>query len=185
MNSTDLNQEEFKEPETSPAKEAISEEKDELTLLQEQLQEKTTLAEEYYDRYVRALAEAENQRKRWQKDKEELMRFGNISLLRKLIPIADDFTRARQAMDKGGDMASLQKGVEMIEKRLTDLFDQEGVKIIPALGQQFDPQYHEALSIDESSNSPDGTIVQELQTGYIYNERVLRPTLVVVARSNS
>jgi len=168
----------FSEPETT-------EEKDEITMLKEQLQEQTAKAEENYDRYMRALADGENQRKRWQKEKDELLRFGNMSLLRKMLPLADDFARARQAIDQGGDMASFQKGVEMIEKRLMDLFEQEGVQMIPALNQEFDPNFHEAFSVDESGGKPDGTIVQEMQTGYICNDRVLRPSLVVVAQSGA
>ncbi len=165
--------------------ELINGEKDELTILREELEKKSAEAKENYDHYMRALAEADNQRKRWQKDRDELIKFGNASFLRKLIPLADDFARARKAMESGGDLESLQKGVEMIEKRLADLFEQEGLTVIPAAGQEFDPQFHEALSVDETGIHPDGTIVQELQNGYLYNERVLRPSLVVVARSGS
>ncbi|NLB17488.1 MAG: nucleotide exchange factor GrpE, partial [Syntrophomonadaceae bacterium] len=165
----------FGKPETG------EEEKDELVLLKEQLEEQTAKAEENYDLYMRALADGENQRKRWQKDKDDLLRFGNMALLRKMLPMADDFVRARQAIEQGGDMASFQKGVEMIEKRLIEVFEKEGVEMIPALNQEFDPNFHEAFSVDESGDKPDGTIVQEMQTGYAYNDRVLRPSLVVVA----
>ncbi|MGE5544274.1 MAG: nucleotide exchange factor GrpE [Bacillota bacterium] len=158
---------------------------DELSLLREELEAERIRAQEYYDKYMRALADGENQRKRWQKDREELVRFGNMSLLRKLLPVVDDFKRAKAAMEQGGDISSLVKGVELIEKRLLDLLDQEGVKAIPAEGEMFDPQVHEAFSIDESGKYPDGTIVQEFQTGYMYLGRVLRPSMVVVAQTRS
>lgn len=188
------NEEKFTEPEQELSGQPSSgsevrpetdgiEEKDELTRLKEQLESETARAQENYEKYMRALADADNQRKRWQKDKEELLRFGNMPLLRKLLPVLDDFKRAKAAMEKGGDVASLLKGVELIEKRLTDLLEQEGVKVIPAEGEIFDPQLHEALSIDESGQHPDGVIVQEYQTGYLYLERVLRPSMVVVAQS--
>ena len=165
--------------------EETKETKDEVSLLQEQLEAEKLKAQEYYDKYMRALADSENQRKRWQKDKEELLRYGNMPLLRKLLPIVDDFKRAKAAMEQGGDVSSLLKGVEMIEKRLMDLLEQEGVKAIPAQGEMFDPRFHEAFNVDESGQYPDGTIVQEFQTGYTYLERVLRPSMVVVAQTRS
>ncbi len=159
--------------------------KDELTLLKERLEEETAKAQENHDKYVRALADADNQRKRWQKDKEEILRFGNMPLLRKLLPVIDDFERAKAAIEQGGDIPSVLKGVELMEKRLLSLLEQEGVKVISAKGQKFDPLVHEAMSIDESGKHPDGTIVQEYQTGYMYLERVLRPSMVVVAQAKS
>lgn len=180
----DISCEGIPEGETSPTVEP-EETKDELTLLQEQLAAETAKSQENYDKYMRVLADGENQRKRWQKDKEELLRYGNMSFLRKLVPVMEDFKRAKAAMEQGGDVSSLLKGVELIEKRLLDLLEQEGVKEIPALGQMFDPQVHEAFSIDESGEYPDGIIVQEFQTGYMYLERVLRPSMVVVAQAKS
>ncbi len=165
--------------------ERVEETKDEVSLLREQLEAERIKAEEYYNKYLRALADAENQRKRWQKDKDELLRYGNMPLLKKLLPLVDDFKRAKAAIEQGGDVSSLLKGVEMIEKRLLDLLVQEGVKAIPAEGEMFDPRFHEAFSIDESGQYPDGTIVQEFQTGYTYQERVLRPSMVVVAQTRS
>lgn len=182
----DLNLEKDCIPEgkSQPADEQETTEKtrDEISLLREELEAERIKAQENHDKYMRALADSENQRKRWQKDKEELARFGNMSLLKSLLPVVDDFNRAKAAMEKGGDVSSLLKGVELIEKRLLDLLAQEGVKAIPAEGKLFDPQVHEAFSIDESGEFPDGTIVQEFQTGYMLLERVLRPSMVVVAQ---
>ncbi len=180
----DLKDEGAPEVEATPMEER-QETKDEVSLLREQLEAERSKAAENFDKYMRALADAENQRKRWQKDREELIRFGNMPLLKKILPVVDDFKRAKAAMEQGGDVASLQKGVEMIEKRLLDLLDQEGIKAIPAKGEMFDPQVHEAFSIDESGQYPDGIIVQEFQTGYMYLERVLRPSMVVVAQAKS
>jgi molecular chaperone GrpE len=172
------------EVEVSPTDE-VEETRDEVSLLREQLEAERNKAGEFYDKYMRALADGENQRKRWQKDREELVRFGNMPLLKKILPVVDDFKRAKAAMEQGGDVSSLQKGVEMIEKRLLDILEQEGVKAIPAQGEMFDPQVHEAFSIDESGTHPDGIVVQEFQTGYMYLERVLRPSMVVVAQTRS
>ena len=166
-----------------PLANEAGETKDEISWLRDQLEAEKAKTQESHEKYMRALADGENQRKRWQKDREELVRFGNMPLLRKILPLVDDFKRARAAMEQGGDVSSLQKGVELIEKRLLDLLDQEGVKVIPAEGQVFDPQVHEAFSIDESGKHPDGIIVQEFQTGYMYLERVLRPSMVVVAQA--
>jgi len=182
----DLASEYIPEGENQTGKEPeIADTRDEISLLREQLEAERQKAQENYDKYMRALADGENQRKRWQKDREELVRYGNMPLLRKLLPVVDDFKRAKAAMEQGGDVPSLLKGVELIEKRLMDLLDQEGVKAIQAEGKMFDPQVHEAFSIDESGKCPDGTIVQEFQTGYTYLERVLRPSMVVVAQTRS
>ena len=176
--------EHLSEGDNQPEKET-EETSDEAGLLREQLEAERTKAHEYYNKYMRALADSENQRKRWQKDKEELLRYGNMPLLQKLLPVVDDFKSANSAIEQGGDISSLLKGVELIEKRLLDLLEQEGVAAIPAEGEMFDPRVHEAFSIDESGQYPDGTIVQEFQTGYTYLERVLRPSMVVVAQTRS
>jgi molecular chaperone GrpE len=158
-------------------------EKDETTLLQEQLETERARAEENYAKYLRAAADMDNQRKRWLKEKEELLRYANLPLLRKLLPIIDDFERAREAAERGGDMASLLKGIELIDKRMHELIEQEGVQSVSALGEIFDPQKHEALSIEDNPDHPDGTIIEEFQTGYLFKDRVLRPSLVKVARA--
>lgn len=158
-------------------------EKDEPTLLQEQLEAERAKAEDNYTKYLRAVADMDNQRKRWLKEKEELLRYANLPMLRKLLPIIDDFERAKEAAERGGDLGSLLKGIELIDKRLHELIEQEGVQSVSAVGEIFDPQRHEALSIEDSADHPDGTIIEEFQTGYLFKDRVLRPSLVKVARA--
>lgn len=155
---------------------------DELSLLLKDLETQKQKAEENYDKYLRAVAENENQRKRWLKEKEELTRFANLSFVRKLLPVMDDFDRAKAAIEQGGDLSSIKKGVEMVEKRLVELVEHEGITSIPAVGEQFDPQKHEALTTEETDDYPDGTIIEEFQPGYIWNDRVVRPSLVKVAK---
>lgn len=163
------------EPESQP--------KDELTLLKEAVEEEKAKAEDFQNRYLRALADSENQKKRWTKEKEDLLRHANISLIKRLLPVLDDFHRARQAADRAGDPGALIKGIDMIEKKLADLVDQEGVTCIQAIGEMFDPARHEALMVEETAEHPDGLILEELQKGYTYNDRVVRPTLVKVAKN--
>ncbi|MGE5397378.1 MAG: nucleotide exchange factor GrpE [Chitinophagales bacterium] len=154
----------------------------ELELLQQSLETEKARADEYHNKYLRVLADADNQRKRWQKEKEEMFRYASFSLLRKLLPVLDDFHRARAAALAAKDEASLLKGIEMIEKRFAEIIAQEGATAIPALGETFDPQKHEALMVEETEVHPEGTILQELQAGYMLGERVLRPSLVKVAK---
>ncbi|MGE5415216.1 MAG: nucleotide exchange factor GrpE [Acidobacteriota bacterium] len=160
------------------------EEKD-VQVLQEQLQAEKAKAEENYNKYLRALADAENQRKRWQKEREDLVKYGSLPVLRRLFPVLDDFRRARDAAEKGGDMASLLKGVELIEKRLVEVVEAEGAQAITAVGEQFDPVKHEALTTEETDQHPDGTIIEEFRTGYMLGERVARPSLVKVAQNSN
>ncbi|MGE5371642.1 MAG: nucleotide exchange factor GrpE [Solirubrobacterales bacterium] len=185
MSGEDMNRTQTAEAECAvdAAAETVAEEKDEMTVLQEQLAEEKARADENYDKYVRALAEADNQRKRWQREKEELVRYANLGLIKKMLPVSDDFKRARAAAATAQDVASLLKGFDLIEKKLGDLIEQEGVTPIAAQGEMFDPQRHEALMTEETDEHPDGTIMEELQTGYEYKDRILRPSLVKVAKN--
>ncbi|MGE5423219.1 MAG: nucleotide exchange factor GrpE [Ignavibacteriales bacterium] len=155
---------------------------DEASVLMKELESEKQKAADNYDRYLRAVADGENQRKRWLKEKEEITRFANLSFVRKLLPVMDDFDRAKAFIDQGGDLQAVKKGVEMVEKRLVELVEQEGIKTIPAMGEQFDPQRHEALTLEDTDEYPDGTIIEVFQLGYQWNDRVVRPSLVKVAK---
>lgn len=132
------------------------------------------------DNYLRAIAETDNIRKRNQREKEEYLRFASLSIIRKLLDISDDFTRAIEDSEKNQDFDSLSKGVAMIFKKFTDVIDGEGVVAIDALGQPFDPEFHNPLMM-EASSEPENTVIEELQKGYIMYGRVIRPSLVKVS----
>lgn len=136
-----------------------------------------------WDLYLRTRADLENYRKRAQREKEDLGRFANENLLRELLPVLDNLERAvAHAQESGGD-GNLLAGVEMTMGQLRKVFDQFGVTPVEALGKPFDPAHHEAMGQVESAEFPAGSVAQELQKGYLLNQRLLRPALVMVSKA--
>jgi len=155
--------------------------KSEFELLQEQLLNKSEEAQKYYDQYLRSLAEAENLRKRSQREKEEYLKYAQLSIIKKLLPIIDDLNRGMEAANAAQDFEGLKKGMEITARNLADLLRQEGVQEIECVGKPFDPQYHEPLMVVSSDEHPENIIIEELNKGYIMHDRVIRPSLVKVS----
>lgn len=134
-----------------------------------------------HDLYLRALAEAENTRKRTAREREEYIKFAALPLLKKLLAVIDDLDRAVDMYDPEQSPEALIKGVEMISNRMKEIVEQEGAQALDALGQPFDPQYHQPLAIEQNSSYPENTVIEELQKGYVMHGRVIRPSLVKVS----
>jgi molecular chaperone GrpE len=134
------------------------------------------------DLYLRALAEIENIRKRATREREEYIKFATLPLIKKLLNIIDDLERAVSMFDPQQDPETLVKGVEMINNRLKEIIKDEGVETVNALGEQFDPQYHQPLTIENNDEYEENTIIEELQKGYIMHGRLIRPSLVKVSK---
>ncbi|MEK6665474.1 MAG: nucleotide exchange factor GrpE [candidate division NC10 bacterium] len=154
---------------------------DELTRLRRALDEAKQLLDEKTDRYLRAMADLDNQRKRAQREREDYIRYANEALLRELLPVLDNFDRALGAARAGSEALSLLTGVELIQRELLKVLEKFGVTPYSALGQPFDPERHEAVQRVITPDAPDMTVVEEIQRGYVLNGRVLRPAMVVVA----
>lgn len=137
---------------------------------------------ELMDKMLLFQADIENTRKRMERDKISFLRFSNEQIISELIPFVDDFKRAFAAADQTKEFDVLHKGVEMILKRLLDLLKNKGVTEIEAQGKPFDPSLHEALMQVESDEYPDNTVIEELEKGYLLNERVLRTAKVKVSK---
>jgi molecular chaperone GrpE len=155
----------------------------ELTILREQIAAKEKEAKENYDRYLRQVAELENFRKRTSRDRGEAIRFANEELIRDLLPIVDNLERAVAHSKDGGNGKPLVEGVEMVLKGLFDVLAKHGVIQISAVGQSFDPGKHEAIAQIESGTHNPNTIVEEHHKGYVLRDRLLRPSLVTVAKT--
>jgi molecular chaperone GrpE len=140
---------------------------------------------EDHERSLRAAADLENYRKRAQKEKEEVQKFGSEKLLKDLFPVMDNLDRAMDAATKSPDFASFQKGVAMTRKSFEDTLTRHGVKSFSAKGQAFDPRLHEAMQQVETAEVPAGHVAFEVLRGYYLNERLVRPALVAVARAPS
>ena len=131
------------------------------------------------DRLLRALAEADNIRRRTQREREDYVRYANESLLRDLIPVLDNLDRALEAARSSG--GGVVAGVELIQREFLKVLERAGVTRYSAVGQVFDPTRHEAISRVISADAAPDSVVAETLPGYLLNGRVLRPALVAVA----
>jgi molecular chaperone GrpE len=151
--------------------------------VEEQLQAAQAEAADNKDLYLRALADLENYRKRAQREKEDAFRFANDNLLRNIIPVLDNLERAiEHAGTVNEDQGGLFEGVEMTLAQFRKVLETSGVKQVEtAGGLPFDPNFHQAMGQIPTADQPPNTVVQELQKGYLLNERLLRPAMVMVA----
>lgn len=152
--------------------------------LADQLAASRAEAQKNWDLYLRERADLENFRKRAQRDKEELGKFANEGILKELVPAVDSLERALDhARQDGAGGETLLKGVELTLAQFQKVLEKFGVVAIKSLGQPFDPARHEAMGQVESADQPANTVVQEYQKGYLLNDRLLRPALVMVAKA--
>jgi molecular chaperone GrpE len=133
---------------------------------------------EEHDRALRALADLENYKKRAQKEKEEVQRFGNERLLKDLLPVVDNLDRALAAAPPDDPLAG---GVKLVLKVLEEALAKHGVKSFRAVGLPFDPKIHEAIMTVATAEHPAGTVVLEHGRGFTLNDRLVRPAMVGVA----
>lgn len=161
-------------PEAAPPAEASRAPSPEVEELRRQLDEK-------HDRLLRALADAENTRRRAQREREEFVKYANESLLRDLIPVLDNLDRALDAARTASASANLVEGVELIQRELLKVIERAGVTRYSAVGQPFDPTRHEAIARVVSPQAAPNTVVSEQLPGYLLHDRVLRAALVAVA----
>jgi molecular chaperone GrpE len=152
----------------------------EIERLRQALEDKTREAESHHDRYLRAVAEFDNARKRAARDREESIRFAAESLVRDLLPVLDNFDRALEAARTDPAAAAWTAGVELIQRELLRVLEKVGVTPFSAIGERFDPGRHEAVA-RVVSDQPEMTVVGETQRGYAMHGRVLRPAMVTVA----
>ncbi len=138
-----------------------------------------------WDKFVRLQAEFDNYRKRSFKERAEFIKYANEGLILELLGILDNFERGIKAAEQKKDFDLLHQGVDMISKQLHTLLESKGLNRIKSLGMQFDPHQHEALEVIEDASVEDETIVDELQPGYTFNGRIIRPAKVKVKRAKS
>ena len=150
-----------------------------------QLKGEADKCKEYQDNLVRAQADFDNLRKRFEKDKLEFLKYANEGVLLELLNVLDDLERTINLAESGHeDLNAFLKGVEMILAHLYDILKEHGVRPIEAEGNGFDPHYHEALMQVENNDLPEHTIVEVLQKGYLMNERVIRTAKVKVSKKS-
>lgn len=161
------------------------EELSEIERLQKELDEARAEAEEYLDGWRRAQAEFANYKKRQRAEQAKIRELANANLLRKLLPVLDDFDRAIATMPEGVQKLSWSQGLLMVRRKLEAILESEGVEPIETEGESFDPYYHEAVTHEEVEGYEEAEIIGEVQKGYVLGDRVLRPALVRVAKAPS
>ncbi len=149
------------------------------------LKEEAAKVKEYWDKILRLQADFDNTRKRLEREKNDFVKFANEGLVLELLNILDDLERTIElSQSKHQDLPAFLKGVEMILAHLYELLKEHGLKPIEAQGKPFDPHFHEALMQVENKELPEHTIVEELQKGYLLNDRVIRTAKVKVSKKS-
>lgn len=140
---------------------------------------------ETQERVLRTAADAENFKKRLQREKEEQTRYANESFMRELLPVIDNLERALEHSEAGEDQGGLLEGLNMTLKGFLDTLTRFGCTPVEAAGKPFDPNFHEAVSQEESADHEPNTVLREFQKGYMLKERLLRPAMVLVSKRTS
>ena len=148
--------------------------------LEEMLRQAELRAEEHHDAWLRAKAETENVRRRGVEEAEKARKFAVESFSTDLLAVKDSL-EAALATDAGASLESVKSGVEITLKQLVSVFERHAIQEIDPLGQRFDPNYHQAISMVDAEGEPN-TVATVLQKGYLLNERVIRPALVMVVK---
>lgn len=154
--------------------EAVSAESQELEQLRAEVQE-------HQQRFLRSQADFDNFRRRTQKEKEELAKYASSKLITELLPVVDNLDRALAAAQENAEAESFSKGVDMIFRQLESVLASEGLTPMNAVGQPFNPEYHQAIMQVESDEFDEGIVVEEVQKGYMLKDKVLRPAMVKVS----
>jgi len=145
--------------------------------------------EELNDKLLRSLAENQNLRKIHEKEREDLIKYSSSSFAREILNLADNLERAFGLFKdnpkfKSDEFKDTMLGIELIEKELVNSFDKNGIKSFESVGKKFDPNFHQALNEVESEQE-DGIVINEIQKGYMLNDRLLRPALVSISKKKA
>jgi molecular chaperone GrpE len=185
-NSLELDNEGSKKldsPQVNTHKEALLELKE----LYKQLEDKETEYEKLYSRYLRALADYENLQKRIKEERARIIKNANENLLLKLLDLADTFEKAKTTITsrETNKVDLIQDGFQVVSNQFEFIIRNEGVERIKAVGEKFDPNYHEAVYVKPVPDVEEDTVLEEVQAGYLLNSSLLRPTKVVIAKKNT
>ncbi len=138
-------------------------------------------AEKFREMALRARADLDNYRKRVAREKEDSIRFANLSLLERLLPVVDNFELGLMAARSASDPAAVISGLDMVRKQLTEFLKDQGMELIDAEGKVFDPNLHEAMGSEANDEVPEGSVIRQVRKGYKLRDRLLRPASVFVS----
>ena len=167
---------------------SLKEEKENNPVKEEKIEDKLKSTE---DKLLRTLAEMENQRRRFEKERQEAFEFGGFNFAREALSLIDNIDRATasfrndEKLKNNEDIDKIIDGIEIIKKDLISIFKKNNIEAIECINKKFDPNFHQAMLEVENSTKEPGTIVQEIQKGYMMKERLLRPSLVGVTKKRA
>jgi len=171
---------------TAEKDETIKKNEEKIVLVKEEtLEEKLKNTQ---DKLLRTMAEMENQRRRYEKEKKEAFEFGGFNFASESLSLIDNIDRAiisfnnDESLKNSKDLNKIIDGIEIVKKDLVSIFKKNGIEAIECINKKFDPNFHQAMLEVENSTKEPGTVVQEIQKGYMMKERLLRPSLVGVSK---
>jgi len=185
VSKEELSEETLKDKKEELSEETLKDKKEEISV------ENNTPEENFkstQDKLLRTLAEMENQRRRYEKEKEEAFEFGGFSFAGESLALVDNIDRAiisfknDENLKNNKDLNKIIDGIEIVKKDLISIFKKNGIEEIECINRKFDPNFHQAMLEVENSSKDAGTVVQEIQKGYMMKGRLLRPSLVGVAK---
>jgi len=153
--------------------------------LQNLVVQKTQEAKENYDRVLRLAAELDNLRKRQERELSEVRQFANENLLRELLPVLDNLERALEHGRQNETPEALMEGLDLVHQDFLKVLGRFGITPLDSVGERFNPTYHHAVMEEEAPEVEDQTVLKELQKGYLLQNRLLRPAMVVVSRNTA
>ena len=150
----------------------------------EKLKETEQKSQENHDLYMRTYAEMENVKRRGVKEREDLAKFANESLIKEILPVIDSLEKALAHAQDDDNPSGIVEGIEMTLKGLMNTLEKAGLKGVEAMGKPFDPNFHEAISQQADDTVPPKHVIMEMQKGYLLNGRLIRPSMVVISQGN-
>lgn len=186
MSESEVNAEMKSDEQGELAAQAEAQTNDAVKLIEAELEKVKAEAEDFKKKYYYLAAEMENARRRFEREKENLLKYGNEKVLSGLIEVVDNLERTLAAIGKDEDekVKNIVIGIDMVTKQFLNVLNQNGLTQVDALGKTFDPNFHEAMAQQKADGKADQEIICEYQKGYVLNGRLLRASKVVVAKND-
>lgn len=178
------NEDIVKDEKTTEAKETeapVEEESKEEETKSEDNKELQDAYDKLNQQYIRLAADFDNYRKRQEQERENLVKYGTETALKKMLEVLDNFERGQKALEGVEDSEKVKECFQLVHKQVWDTLSKLGLEEIKAVGEEFDPNFHEAVMQTPTTEHPEHTVINELQKGYKVGDKILRPTLVNVA----
>jgi len=152
---------------------------------EEKIAELESQVKEWQDKFLRKAAEFENYKRRTENDQFNLINYAAESFITKLLPVIDDFERSLQHIDDDNSIDAVKKGIKLVYEKLLKVLDEQGVKKMQVEGQPFNVGYHDALMQKKDDSVPSHTVLEEIEKGYLYKDKVLRHAKVIVSEETT